>query len=373
MKIKRNKIYRIMWIVLTLIAILAITVIVFTNQPKFGRMPQGERMERIKLSPNYKNGQFRNQQEKPLISSDKGRIGNLLDFVFRKKENIRPGRELPAIKTDLHQLDRNKDVLIWFGHSSYLLQIDGKRILVDPVFRVAAPVSFLNKPFEGTDIYQPEDIPDIDYLVISHDHWDHLDYQTVMSLKDRTGKVVCSLGVGEHFEYWGFEKSRIVELDWNEDAVLEDGFTIYCLPAHHFSGRGLSSNRSLWASYLLQSPSQKIYMGGDGGYDTHFADIGKRFPGIDLAILENGQYNTDWQYIHLMPEYLVQAAKDLNTARLLTVHHSKYALAKHPWDEPLTNALNAAEHDSLPLIMPMIGEPVHLEDSTRTIHKWWEK
>ena len=183
----------------------------------------------------------------------------------------------------------------------------------------------------------------------------------VKKLRDRIGTVICPLGVGEHFEYWGFDKKQIVELDWNEDSSLETGFKVYCLPARHFSGRGLSSNQSLWASFLLQAPSQNIYIGGDGGYDTHYAEIGERFPNIDLAILENGQYNEEWKLIHMMPEQMSQAAKDLNAKKILTVHHSKYALARHPWDEPLQNAENMRNHDSLNVLIPEIGEIVKLE------------
>ena len=181
-----------------------------------------------------------------------------------------------------------------------------------------------------------------------------------MQLKERTGKVVCPLGVGEHFEYWGFDKSRLVELDWFEDAGLDEGFLIHCLPSRHFSGRFLKSNQSLWASFLIETPSQKIYMGGDGGYDTRFAEIGKKYPGIDLAILENGQYNEDWKYIHTMPAYLAQAAEDLKAEKYLTVHHSKFALARHRWDEPLRNAVNLKEKDSLDVLMPVIGEITYL-------------
>ena len=207
----------------------------------------------------------------------------------------------------------------------------------------------------------PDDMPDIDYLVISHDHWDHLDYNTVKKLKDRIGAVICPLGVGEHFEYWGFDKERLIELDWNEDANLAPGFMIHCLPARHFSGRRLTANQSLWASFLLEAPSQKIYIGGDGGYDTHYAEIGNRFPGIDLAILENGQYNEEWSLIHLMPQYMAQTARDLKAKRVLTVHHSKYALAKHRWDEPLKNAEEMKNKDSLNVLIPEIGEVVALE------------
>ena len=203
-------------------------------------------------------------------------------------------------------------------------------------------------------------MPDIDYMVISHDHWDHLDYRTVKTLKDRVGKVICGLGVGEHFEYWGYDKDRLVELDWYEDAVLENGFAVHCLPTRHFSGRGLKANQTLWASFLIETPSQKIYMAGDGGYDSHFEEIGKHFPDIDLAILENGQYNEGWNLIHLMPSNMAKAAKDLKAKKIMTVHHSKYALAKHPWNEPLTNEKKMQEQDSLNMMIPEIGEVMPL-------------
>ena len=359
--IKKFRIRMIIGSILGIALLLVVTIFVFINQPSFGRTPRGERLERIKQSPNYRNGEFQNLHETTLMTSDRGRFAGILEFLFRKIEGLRSDQPVNAIKTDLRQVGRDKEMLVWFGHSSYLIQTGGKRILVDPVFCMASPVSFVNKPFKGTDIYKPEDMPDIDYLIISHDHWDHLDYNTVKKLRDRIGTVICPLGVGEHFEYWGFDKKQIVELDWNEDSSLETGFKVYCLPARHFSGRGLSSNQSLWASFLLQAPSQNIYIGGDGGYDTHYAEIGERFPNIDLAILENGQYNEEWKLIHMMPEQMSQAAKDLNAKKILTVHHSKYALARHPWDEPLQNAENMRNHDSLNVLIPERGEIVKLE------------
>ena len=351
-------------IIVGIVIVLAAGGCAFMNQRSFGRLPQGERLERIKRSPQYRNGEFRNRQPTELMTSGRGRLATMWRFLFSKPERLRPTDPIPVVKTDLKQLEKNADLMVWFGHSSYLLQLSGKCLLVDPVFCQASPVSFINKPFKGTDIYKPQDMPEsIDYLIITHDHWDHLDYKTVMRLKDRIGTVICPLGVGEHFEYWGFGKEKIIELDWEEDARLADRFTIHCLPARHFSGRGLTSNQSLWASFLLETPRQNIYMGGDSGYDTHFEEIGKRFPRIDLAILENGQYNEDWRYIHTMPVYLGREAKELKAKRVVTVHHSKYALARHPWDEPLRNELHAAKEDSLDLIVPMIGEAVELENN----------
>lgn len=370
---KLKKRYLVMWIIFAVILLLAIVTVIFINQPSFGRTPKGERLERVQNSPNYRDGKFQNLSETPQLTSDKGFVRSMLDFLFRDTKSLCPAVDMPVIKTDLSGLGKNEDILIWFGHSSYLLQIDGKRFLVDPVFDMASPVSFANPPFKGTDVYKAKDMPDnIDYLVISHDHWDHLDYKTIKELKPRIGKVICGLGVGEHFEYWGFAKDQIIELDWNESSPLAEGFSVYCLPARHFSGRGLSPNQSLWVSFLLQTPSQKIYIGGDSGYDTHFASIGKQFPDIDWAILENGQYDNDWKYIHLLPDDLVKAAKDLKPKKLLTVHNSKYALAKHAWYEPLEKIAEAADRDSLNLATPMIGEIVNLKDSTQVFKKWWE-
>ncbi len=348
-------------IIIGFLVAIAITTVAFLNQPSFGQLPRGERLERIKRSPQYRNGQFQNRQPTSLMTSQKGRFQAMWEFLFNRPERLYPDQPIPAVKTDLKGLPRDSDCIVWFGHSSYLMQLSGKRILVDPVFCMAAPVKFINKPFKGTDIYAPDDMPDIDYLVISHDHWDHLDYHTVMSLKDRIRKVVCPLGVGQHFEYWGFDTARLVELDWHETATLDDGFRLYCLPARHFSGRGLTSNQSLWASFMLETPSLKVFIGGDSGYDSHFAEIGKAHPDIDLAILENGQYNDEWRYIHTMPAYLGREAKELGAARVMTVHHSKYALARHAWDEPLRNEQQAAREDSLQLLVPIIGEVVRLK------------
>lgn len=353
---------RILVIVFCVFLLITIAGIIFINQPSFGRLPQGKRLKRVESSPHYREGQFRNREFTPLMTSDKGRLRSLLEFLFKKtEEGLRPVQPVPAIKTDLLALDPLKELLVWFGHSSYLIQTGGKRLLVDPVFVQASPVSFINKPFDGTAVYTPEDMPDIDYLVITHDHWDHLDYQTVMRLKDRVDKIICPLGIGEHFEYWGFSPEDLVELDWGEQAMLDRDFLIHCLPARHFSGRGLFSNRTLWASFLVQSPTRQFYIGGDSGYGSHFAEIGRQFPGIDLAILENGQYNADWRYIHTLPEYLAQEVKELGTKQVLTVHHSKYALARHRWDEPLVNARRIAEQGRTKMLIPVIGEVIWLD------------
>lgn len=362
-----------LYILISSIILLSSVAILIMQQSKFGKLPSGKRLERIKESPNYRNGAFRNRSLTPVFSNGASYLTLSKEMLFGKRERVTPTDRIPSVKTDLLHLEKNKDILIWFGHSSYFIQIDGKRILVDPVFSsYASPFSFSIKAFKGTTPYTTDDIPDIDYLFITHDHWDHLDYETCLRLKSKTSKVICGLGVGEHLESWGFNPDSIMEMDWNEQANPDPGFTIYTLPARHFSGRGIKRNQTLWVSFLFQTPTCKLFLGGDGGYDTHFAEIGKKYGPIDLAILENGQYNTNWKYIHLLPDDLLKAFSDLNAKRLLTVHSSRFALSNHSWDEPLTKVATHCKELNIPLITPMIGEIVNLKDSTQTFSEWWK-
>lgn len=192
---------------------LVIGIGIYIHQPMFGNMPSGERLERIKGSPHYIDGEFKNLEPATQIVEG-NRFIVLWDFLFGKKEQLIPQKLIPVEKVDLKAFNKSEDIIIWLGHSSYYMQLDGKSILIDPVFSAyASPISFINKAFDGTNPYTAEDIPDIDVLLISHDHWDHLDYSTIMSLKPRINQVVCALGVGTYFEEWGFEKKQIFEED----------------------------------------------------------------------------------------------------------------------------------------------------------------
>jgi L-ascorbate metabolism protein UlaG (beta-lactamase superfamily) len=216
-------------------------------------------------------------------------------------------------------------------------------------------------------------MPEIDLLFISHDHWDHLDYKTLVKLKPKIKQVICGLGVAGHLELWGYNPAIIMERDWYEAIILNDGFKVNTVPARHFSGRGLKPKQSLWMSYVLKTPTMQIFIGGDSGYDTHFAEIGKTFGPFDLVILENGQYDKSWKYIHLMPEEVLQAAKDLNAKRLLPVHHSKFAIANHAWDEPLEQITTLNKTFGLSIMTPMIGEQVNLKDHEQVFSEWWKR
>lgn len=355
-----------------LLVLLSLYAILFFNLPKFGRRPSNGRFEKILLTDNYKDGQFQNVSITPDLTEGANFYIVLKEFFFGKSKRNSPKDKIPTVKTDLKNLDSNKDILVWFGHSSYFMQLSGKTFLVDPVFSDhASPLSFTVKAFKGTSIYRPEDMPDIDYLIISHDHWDHLDYDTVLKLKPKVKRVITGIGTGEHFERWNFDKNIMTELNWHEEIDLGGGFKINTVPARHFSGRGFKRNQAVWLSFVLNTPKKRLYIGGDSGYDSFFKLAGEAFGPFDLVILECGQYNKNWKYIHMIPEETVQAAKDLKAKVLLPVHWAKFPLALHDWDEPIKRVSIASEKENLPLAHPIIGEVLDLDNLGNT-KKWWE-
>ncbi|NIJ53368.1 MBL fold metallo-hydrolase [Dyadobacter arcticus] len=356
-----------------ILALLIIGVVLFMRQPQFGRQPSGVRLERIKQSPNYRDEKFQNESFTPDLAEGSSYLNVIIKFFFGKSKYNIPGAPIPSQKTDLLHLNPDENVLVWFGHSSYFMQIDGKKFLVDPVFSgSASPASFITPSFKGTDVYTVADFPDIDYLLLSHDHYDHLDYETILKLKPKVKMIVTGLGTGEHFEYWGYDPSLIVEKDWNETVDLGNGFKVTATPARHFSGRQFSRNKALWVSMVLQTPSLKIFIGGDSGYDSHFKKIGERYGPFDLALLECGQYNEAWKYIHMMPEETVTAAKELKAKKLMPVHWAKFSLALHDWNEPIQRASAEAKKQGVPLVTPLIGQKVNLI-AEQIFPEWWKE
>ena len=291
----------------------------------------------------------------------------------RKTPNKVPNKKIPSTKTDLKNQKLGDNFLVWMGHSSYYFQLSGKRFLVDPVLSGnASPIPGTTKSFAGTDFYSTNDFPEIDFLIISHDHYDHLDYKTIKELKSKIKTVICGLGVGAHFERWGFDENQIIELDWYDNRNLADDFKITSTPARHFSGRLFKRNTTLWSSYVLESPGKKIFIGGDSGYDIHFKKIGETFGPFDWAILENGQYNEKWKYIHTLPEEFGKVVNDLNAKNIFPVHSGKFALAQHAWNEPLEKVKQNSLGKNYRLCTPMIGEKLNLDDESQTFSEWWK-
>lgn len=337
---------------------------------RFGKNPQGERLQRIKSSPNYRDGSFRNVENTSVNPKDVSMFRILKKMISRPK-TVQPSRELPNIKTDMKSLDHETPTLVWFGHSTYFLQVNGFRILVDPVFSGnASPFRFFGKAFPGADHYNAEDIPPLDLLVLTHDHYDHLDYPSINKLKDKTKRFVTSLGVGEHLETWGIKNEKITELDWWEDHRINPEVKITATPSRHFSGRTFKRAQTLWSSFVLEIFGYRSFLGGDSGDDGSFKKIGERFGSFDLVLLECGQYGKYWPQIHMFPEQTVQAGQDLGAKLVIPVHWGKFVLSHHPWNDPIQRFTAAAKEVQQDYVAPKIGEAVEITKKYDQ-EPWW--
>ncbi|MFL9835256.1 MBL fold metallo-hydrolase [Chryseobacterium terrae] len=357
-----------------LIAVLVAATYFVMSQEVFGAESKGKRLEKILNSKNFKNKQFQNQSFTPQLAEGFSMPKVMFGFLFGKKDPLlKPLQAIPAIHTDLNKISDDEDVFIWMGHSSYFIKIDGVSFLIDPVLSTfGSPFKFFNKAFEGSDLFKPQDIPNIDYLVITHDHYDHLDFPTVKAIREKVGKAIMPLGVGAHLERWGYSEDQIVEEDWDTTVDLKNNFKITFTPARHFSGRKFQRNTTLWTSYVLETPTKKIFLGGDSGYDTHFKTIGEKYGPFDFAIMENGQYNPAWKYIHALPEDVIQASLDIQAKNIIPVHSGKFALALHPWNEPLQKVTALGKEKNLQILTPKIGEKLDLNNTSYHFQNWWE-
>lgn len=357
---------------LGLLAVGALVVLAYLQLPLFGKLPDGERLARIRGSSHQVDGTFQNQIETPLLTTDESQLSLWLGN-FTKQESARPPTAIPAIKTDLRALDRALDLVVWLGHSSYFVQLAGQRILIDPVFSAnAAPVVQANVAFEGTNLYGVDDLPEVDVLLISHDHYDHLDYPTIRALQPKVGQVLTGLGVGAHFEAWGYDRRRVHEADWYEAVKVGSDLQVHVTPARHFSGRAFTRDRTQWAGFALVTSRQRIFFSGDSGYGPHFAEIGRRYGPFDWVALDMGQYDRRWANVHMIPEQAAQAAEDLGTRVLTPGHVGRFSIAPHDWDDPFKRIEAASRQRGYALWTPVIGQPMHLDGRPQAFSPWWE-
>ncbi|MCW8826840.1 MAG: MBL fold metallo-hydrolase, partial [Gammaproteobacteria bacterium] len=287
--------------------------------------------------------------------------------------NRRPTQKLPEDHSSLKLLETKTDNVrfIWFGHSTILLEIDSKRIVIDPIFsNYSSPIPGIVKRFQPP-VFDIDEIENIDIVLISHDHYDHLDHETIKKLKDRDIQYIVPLGVGAHLRYWGINKSRIIELDWWEETVVQN-LKFTATPAQHFSGRALfNGNSTLWASWAVQGKEQNIYFGGDSGYSEHYKEIGDRLGPFDLTFLENGAYNLDWKFVHQLPEEGVQASIDLKSRAMIPIHWGMFDLAEHSWYDPIQRATKEANIKGVRIIAPKLGQLISTMHEYRQ-EAWWE-
>lgn len=338
----------------------------------FGQLPTGKRLSRIQASPNYRDGAFQNVCDTPMLAGDASYSKMMRKFFFERRPGQEPQQALPTVVEDLKNMNREEPSITWFGHSSYLLTLNGRIILVDPVFSAwASPFQFMgSRQFPFQKAYTLDDLPDPDLVILTHDHYDHLDYAAIQALAPRVPLFVTSLGVGAHLEYWGVDPDRIREMDWWEELKVP-GLEITALPSRHFSGRGFRRNQALWSAFHLRAGGLKVLVGGDSGYDETFLKIGERFGKLDLAILECGQYDPMWPHIHMAPEQTVQASLDVHASLLMAVHWGKFKLANHSWTDTIERAVAEAERLRVNLVTPVIGAKLNLANPVVSTPGWW--
>lgn len=365
---KRKK--RVLGFILSFVIVFLVFAFIDTRQLRtFGGTPHGARFDRLKNNPMFQNGVLDNIPPVPLLAP-----GTYVQVTRRQlfgSEVRRPPFAVPVIRPQLSATPEPGIRAIWFGHASVLLEIDGVRIFTDPVFakRVSPFATF------GPDrFFEPpltlKELPRIDAVVISHDHYDHLDMSAIQFLADKGTVFFVPSGIGAHLDAWGIPEKQIVELGWWENSTL-GGIKIVCTPAVHYSGRGLfSRNSTLWSSWSLIGPLHRFYFSGDTGYSGHFKEIGARLGPFDLAAIKIGAYDYTWEGIHMNPESAVLANQDLRSRRMLPVHWGTFNLAIHEWDEPIRRAKTAAAAAAVQMPTPRPGEVV---DAARTFapNDWW--
>lgn len=342
----------------------------------FGAAPAGARLRRVAGSPQFVSGALRNTDPTTVIAP--GSSARVLYAQLTGWDRRKPGMRVPTHPfraSEYAQLPASGLRLTWLGHATVLAELGGRRVLFDPVWSPrCSPV-----PFAGPRRLHPAPIPvralrAVDVVVISHDHYDHLDMPTVRKLAAGTAaRFAVPLGIGAHLEHWGIPGERITELDWHESARIA-GLTLTATPARHYCGRGLRPSRTtLWCSWVVASQTHRIFHGGDTGPFPGLAAIGARHGPFDATMLPVGAYHDYWPDVHMTPEQSVRAHHDLGGAAMLPIHWATYNLAPHPWSEPAERTLAAAREAGTALLTPLLGQPIepHTAVPAAQAIPWW--
>ncbi len=355
---------------------LIVLIMVFVRFAKvFGGKPSMKQKQKYSQYPNHKQGKFTNLMPQFTVTE----APDFIDDSSHPKPTRRPDFDIPYVKIDPKSLEqKTKHTRItWFGHSTMLLEMDGKNILIDPMFGdVPSPVSFIGQKRYSKGLpLNIEELPPIDAVLLTHDHYDHLDYQSILKIKDKVKRFYVPLGLNAHLERWNVPASKIEELNWYETANLE-GISFTLTPSHHYSGRSLSDRfESLWGGWVIKGALDNIYLSGDGGYGPHFKQIGAEYGPFDFAMIECGQYSRYWRQNHLFPEQSARVAVDVGAKLIMPIHWGAFTLAMHSWSSPVKRLLTKAKEFDIPVTTPKIGEQIVLgkEPSEQPNSTWWEK
>jgi L-ascorbate metabolism protein UlaG (beta-lactamase superfamily) len=362
---------------LSLLMILAIGIYMFLQTPIFGEHPNDEQIKSFAVSPQFNSKTEEFQNRRPEVFAEMRAnmsIPTMLAEWFEDRSGGRPEQLLPEIKPDLNAfLAPSEDTkLIWFGHSSFLLNMSDTIIMVDPMFsKAASPLGLIGERFQPP-VLSLEELPPIDIVLLSHDHYDHLDMGSIRYFADKDISFVAPLGLSSHLRSWGVPDAQIVEKDWWETHVISD-VEFIAAPSQHFSGRdGIKNNSTLWASWIIRNKTSNLYFSRDSGFDTHFKTIGDRYGPFDLALVEDGQYNSRWPAVHLFPEEAAKASVDLKAKRAMPVHWGMFELSYHAWHDPITRFSKALAETDVALVTPLIGQTIEINEDLSN-KNWWEE
>ena len=350
--------------------------IFFKTAPQIGGKITGERLNRVQKAANYSEGVFFNTIETKMDMSFKDMRQTLAHYLFADKSDKSPKKPIATVPFSADLFDETNDSTVavtWFGHSTILIKIDGLTLLMDPILtgKRASMFSFMGPSrFRYREHIKIEQLPKIDAVIISHDHYDHLDYPTIVKLRDKVDRFYMPLGIGAHFEKWGVSAESIFELEWWDEIEL-NGLKLALTPTRHFSGRALTDRfKTLWGSWAVIGKNKKLYFSGDSGYFPGFKDIGEKYGPFDLTFMECGAYNEAWSEIHMFPEQTAQAHLDVKGKLLMPIHWGKFDLALHPWKESVNRLAKKAEEEQISLFTPEVGKTILLNDGV-DLDRWW--
>lgn len=363
----------ILLMLLGLLLFFVVAIVVFVRfAPVFGAKPSKVQRRAYKSYPNYVRGQFQNLMPQFTVTED----ADFIDDSMHERSERRPDQPLPYVKLNTQDLlsPPEQARIIWFGHSTFLMDLDGVRLLIDPMMGDApSPLPSLGgKRFTDGLPLEIEELPPVDAILLTHDHYDHLDYGSMLKLKDRVQHYVVPLGMSAHLMRWGIPKQQIRELNWYESAKIGD-VEVILTPSHHYSGRSWRDRfHSLWGGWVFIGKKQRLYISGDGGYGPHFKRIGDEYGPFDFAMIECGQYSRYWRQNHLFPEQAAQVGQDVGATYMMPIHWGGFALAMHRWSDPPERFLVRAHELGIPVLTPRIGEPLVLNlDSELPQTRWW--